>query len=513
MRSVLLTTLILGACTAESPCKEGFVADESGNCTRWTDTSPPEDTAVEHDMDFGPACEASTEVNPDPLSDLGVHDSITGQNGQENPELIEMVDIALDPERALAWGVGQGGLIGYTIQDPSAPERVYFNTQNTGDRFHHVLALPPSASGKSWVYATSRSNGLSVFDTTTPSSTVLQKHLPFSNLEGMAIVDSFLYITTRDGKLRTLNVADQGNPYFVHQSDGLGLPGAVLGNPMSLYIADQALGVAVMDKRIPDQPVFVESHAVGGSVQALALNDTFLVAAAGSAGIHIFSIEDPLHLTHLSSYSTGASIQDVALKGDLLWAVTQESVLVIDLSDPTNPRPLASRKTPYWAMAVDADSTTAWVADWGALRGYQLDESILAADIDPESSEILVNTLGEAWELTVTNRGADTLVIDAITTENPDLKLNYRGSLAIESLETLTVTLDWPGGDLDTSLCVRSNDPDESLVRITVQSSENDDSAIGNLAPDFTLNDIDGNAHTLSEQRGHPVVLIYFATW
>jgi hypothetical protein len=142
-----------------------------------------------------------------------------------------------------------------------------------------------------------------------------------------------------------------------------------------------------------------------------------------------------------------------------------------------------------------------------------LDESIAAADIDPANSTLLLHSLGEALELTVTNRGSDTLAVDAITAENPDLKLNYRGSLEVEPLNTLTITLDWPGGDLDTTLCVRSNDPDESLIRIQVQTGENDDSAIGNPAPDFTLNDLDGNAHTLSDQLGHPVVLVYFATW
>jgi hypothetical protein len=269
----------------------------------------------------------------------------------------------------------------------------------------------------------------------------------------------------------------------------------------------------VMDRKIPAQPAFVEAHDLSGSVQALALSDSILVAAAGSAGIQVFSIADPLHPEWISAYAPGASILDIALKGDILWAVTQESVLVIDLSDPANPRPLASRKTPYWAMTISAVGQTAWVGDWGALRGYALDESIAAADIDPANSTLLLHSLGEALELTVTNRGSDTLAVDAITAENPDLKLNYRGSLEVEPLNTLTITLDWPGGDLDTTLCVRSNDPDESLIRIQVQTGENDDSAIGNPAPDFTLNDLDGNAHTLSDQLGHPVVLVYFATW
>ena len=34
-----------------------------------------------------------------------------------------------------------------------------------------------------------------------------------------------------------------------------------------------------------------------------------------------------------------------------------------------------------------------------------------------------------------------------------------------------------------------------------------------NLAPDFTVYDLEGNAHTLSEYRGKPVVLNFWASW
>jgi len=35
----------------------------------------------------------------------------------------------------------------------------------------------------------------------------------------------------------------------------------------------------------------------------------------------------------------------------------------------------------------------------------------------------------------------------------------------------------------------------------------------GKIAPDFTLTDIDGNAHKLSSDRGKNVVVVFFATW
>lgn len=35
----------------------------------------------------------------------------------------------------------------------------------------------------------------------------------------------------------------------------------------------------------------------------------------------------------------------------------------------------------------------------------------------------------------------------------------------------------------------------------------------GFLAPDFSLNDLDGTAHTLSGYRGHPVIVNFWASW
>src|SRR5947209_3220386 len=35
----------------------------------------------------------------------------------------------------------------------------------------------------------------------------------------------------------------------------------------------------------------------------------------------------------------------------------------------------------------------------------------------------------------------------------------------------------------------------------------------GNRAPDFTLKDTSGRAHNLAAQRGHPVLLEFFAVW
>ena len=74
--------------------------------------------------------------------------------------------------------------------------------------------------------------------------------------------------------------------------------------------------------------------------------------------------------------------------------------------------------------------------------------------------------------------------------------------------------MDWEGGPLQTTLCLASNDPDESQAEVEVHTGGGGViGEVGRPAPDFVLTDLDGESHRLSEHLGHPVVLVYFATW
>ena len=47
----------------------------------------------------------------------------------------------------------------------------------------------------------------------------------------------------------------------------------------------------------------------------------------------------------------------------------------------------------------------------------------------------------------------------------------------------------------------------------TQPTSETEGESKANAAPDFTVYDLDGNAHTLSEFKGKPVILNFWASW
>ena len=62
------------------------------------------------------------------------------------------------------------------------------------------------------------------------------------------------------------------------------------------------------------------------------------------------------------------------------------------------------------------------------------------------------------------------------------------------------------------TLSIFSDDPDEAEYRVVLIGNRAGLST-GDEAPDFTFSDLNGFSHTLSAQRGKPVLLAYFATF
>ncbi len=87
--------------------------------------------------------------------------------------------------------------------------------------------------------------------------------------------------------------------------------------------------------------------------------------------------------------------------------------------------------------------------------------------------------------------------------------------LQVEPLSAAHLRVSFSGGDdMQTSICIASNDPDEPLQYVALTSGNQDSNpSLGAMATDFVLTGLDGQTYQLSQQLGHPVVLVYFATW
>lgn len=58
-----------------------------------------------------------------------------------------------------------------------------------------------------------------------------------------------------------------------------------------------------------------------------------------------------------------------------------------------------------------------------------------------------------------------------------------------------------------------ATDPDERVAYVGVGAAERARALASLEAPDFTLPDLDGRPHSLSEQRGKKVLLVAYASW
>ena len=511
---VFLAAGVLMGCTTTNPCADGWARDSAGNCVRFEepvdsseDSGNPADTEQPNDSDSttGDPCTPPEEGPEDPLTDLGFYDNLVESN-----TMIEFIDVAIDSDRQILWGVGQGGLMAFDISDEQAPALESLTPQDGYGRYHHVYPFPSSDSGGGLVYTTHRSHGLTVFDATESSRPQELSRTIEANLEGMVQVGDSLYVAGRNGVLHRFDISNRTAPTRKNSLSGLGIPQNLSGSVDALYVADQEQGLVVVDPSNPEEPRVVERHAIG-SVTSVSHNKDWVVAG-GSAGISLFSRTDPLALEAETTMDLGTIVSDVVVDGDLVWAVTLERVVAISLTEAHRPMPFASRSTPYWAMTVDAKSGTAWVGDWGALRGYQADKSVSSPDVDVQVSEILVSESGEDLLFSVANRGNEALWIEAYSADDERVTLEIQ-EMEVPRQGSVPVNLTFSGGELDTRICILTSDPDQPVSEVRVHTGGVTHPDIGKMAPDFTLLDVDGNSYTLSDFRGQPVVLSYFATW
>lgn len=142
-----------------------------------------------------------------------------------------------------------------------------------------------------------------------------------------------------------------------------------------------------------------------------------------------------------------------------------------------------------------------------------MDPEILAGAIDVALDSVLVEP-GASTEFTLANRGGGALTLAGATLEGLDARVEIAPNPVppgVEARVRVTPTGDVPDG-LRAMLCLASDDPTSPRTEVQVERL-GVQPPLGEPAPDFTLPDLDGVPHTLSDTVGSPVLLVYFATW
>jgi len=425
----------------------------------------------------------------------------------------EIIDIAYLPDEDLVLTSGQGGLVTFGVGDPSSPTTEGYVAGNDGpfQRYYNVL---PAEPGLAW--ATNRESGFDVISVEDPQTPEVLVHIESFGFEGMARSGDLLYVVNLYGTLEVFDVSEPSSPETTGAMNDLGRPWAIAIEGDVAYVADGSLGLVTLDLSSPEHPSIVGSLESAGQPMRLTIDDGYVYVATGAGGLEIYEVSDPLAPSLVTTVDVGGSAQDVDVHDGLAAVTTQEAVVLLDVGragTPEDPQPFAYEETEQFAMTVDGEGDYFAVGDWNILGLWEAGTGEApAADLSHDIVAFLEEA--ETREVSVLNRGNGTLDLAGI--EPPEGVTVEVSAVSLAPGESARVALHWDGEtELDvTSLCIATDDPSSpDLTLVLTSGASGEGKVIGQQAPDFTLMDLDGNLHTLSDQLGHPVVLAYFATW
>lgn len=225
----------------------------------------------------------------------------------------------------------------------------------------------------------SATHGFYIFDIEDPSNIVhIPNLLPFSELQDVDVQGHFAYLANGQQGLSIVNVS---NPYALTTLGSYNTP----GNATDVYVdgilaivADGPAGVHFIDIRDPNNPTLMASIDTNGHARSLALSGDTLFVADGSNGVAIIDINHPYHpqladeialpytwdvdlyggilvvatddgvytyntglgltgLPIVGSYGGGYLYQDVIVEGNVAYIAENDSLMIFNVKDPTNP--------------------------------------------------------------------------------------------------------------------------------------------------------------------------------
>ncbi len=499
----LLLMVSLAGCKTDAPASAGSTTPSTtgtGGTTGTSGTPPGTSTSPP-----GP-CEAPDAVADDPLWTSGRLDVVDA--GASN--LVHITDVVADFDEGIAWAVGYGGLMSFDISDPSSP--AFLGTSPSAEELHKLTRLDADR-----VLVTNRESGMRLYDVTNRASPVSVGSMNLPGAGGMATTgDGIVYLLNHEGALSTYDFSDPEKPIRLGTTEGLGSPWVMQVEGDRGYIADNTMGIVVVDLTDPRAPVLLGSIEAAGGVQDISIDGGHLYAAVGSAGIEVFDLAAPDTPASVATLAYGAAVVSVSASEGVVFATNHESVIAVDASDPAQPVSIGVQNTEEWAMHVDSRGTSAFVGDWSNVEMVETDPGIRSPAAELSRSEIYLYSGSETIELSLSNLGAGALEVYGMGVDDARFAAQIDStSIAPGAAGTITLVYTADGGDVETSLCVVTNDPEQSTRTVTLATSSDSSTgiAIGEPAIDFVLPDLDGEYHQLSEQFGAPVVLVYFATW
>ena len=463
------------------------------------------DTATSPTTDTVPATCTPPAVGPDPVARVSAVDLNDDPDFGDNQ--IHLTRFVLDEGVGRIYATTYRG-VGVIDIGSGTPDLV--GSWEGGEEFFAIAQVDGNT-----VAATSLEGGFALVDVSDPIAPTAVYTTEIEQVSGLAAREGWLYVLRRDGRLTAVDVSDPTRPSARGSVTGLGTPNTLVLDGDHAYIADSDLGLVVVDLSDPANPVLVGSTATGGGAQDIAVDGTTAWLALGSAGVEAWDIADPAQPVRVSSVSLGGPAVGIAAAGGRVAVADHEALVAIDGTDPGAPVSVGDEPTEQWSLhPVLTGGGEVWLAEWNITSRFTVDwTGARAPEID--LTPVTVYCPDAANTVQIWNRGAAPLHLVGALPDDPRVTVTLDAdTVAPGAYVAATVSFADDGAPIEAAVCIASDDPDESTVEITLATvSADTDVALCQPAPDFNLRDIDGGSHTLSDAIGHPVMLVYFATW
>lgn len=262
--------------------------------------------------------------------------------------------------------------------------------------------------------------GLRIIDVSTPSNPqeVGSINPPDDSAIDVAVDGNYAYVLLglddTGGGIQIVDVSDPANPmetgyYDFWSGDSTMMPWA--DGPESFtvkgsfaYVAAGTTGVRIVDLTDPLAPTEIgryQNHVfatgIGVSENYAYVIDKYSGGWGTGEGLTILDISDPENPTEAGIYSTGSSARDVEVSGSYAYVASDpDGLYIIDISTPSSPQEVGFFDTDYSTNDIAVSGSYAYVANSWQLDGGSL--SII--DVSTPSSPQAVgsfNSQGDSY--------------------------------------------------------------------------------------------------------------------
>ncbi len=182
---------------------------------------------------------------------------------------------------------------------------------------------------------------------------------------GVTFLSPYAYLGDGDGGLHVIDCSNPQDPSGTATLTEAEEIVNVINDGERLYAAAGGAGVLIYSLLEPGNPFLLGEYDTEGWVRSVSVWANWIALADEMEGVLILDGSDPGNPNLLSTISLLGTAQDVILLDEMLISLDREyGVSLWDISDPQNPRRMSTLTTGGFSTDILSDGEYLFVADW-----------------------------------------------------------------------------------------------------------------------------------------------------